>query len=480
MLATSNDKANRICMALSVPQSLLDASGRTFNNAGNEERNFWLDTMFPDLHEMEDDINLHIAPRLGPHIAMFDTSHVASLQPPAKFLAIKLDEAVDRKIITPAEARSEMGFPLDFAAEDPITGATMTEQAQMITALQIAGWDAATIAKIMHLEAPPVVEEPDVPAPSPFGTTPALVPAVPSQNWSAGLSVVRSLRDADERKQQRRATWRQADALTRGQEGVWEAALKRLFARQKAQALKRLESRAARWAKSLETRADPPDINPDDVFDPAFWTTETTTAVQGLFQTLYAASGARVAGSLGSQFSLNDPAVMAQIDYRASQLAEQVTSTTYDAIRSVIMSGIAAGKGIPDISAGIEAVFEQADRARATLIARTETIQASTDGALAAYTQASDQGMLDGYGKVWIAENDERECPDCEALDGEQVAFEDQFSDGEDGPPDHPDCRCAVGAEPMDTTGRSITPEHARDVLQAIAAGDIRATDLVA
>ena len=125
-------------------------------------------------------------------------------------------------------------------------------------------------------------------------------------------------------------------------------------------------------------------------------------------------------------------------------------------------------------------MFAGADATRAELIARTETIAASADGALASYQQGVDAGALDGYGLVWIAELDERCCPACEDLDGEQIAFGDTFSDGEDAPPDHPDCRCAVGAEPMDPTARTIHAQQARDILRAVASGAVRIEELVA
>ena len=471
MLAMSNAKADRICMALSVPKSLLDASGRTFSNAGMEERNFWLDTMLPDLADMEDEINLMLAPRLGPHIAKFDTRHVTALQPPARFLAIKLDEAVDREIITPAEARSEMGFPGDFPKTTTTMGATMTEQAQLITALSGAGWDAPTIAGILSLTPPAEVQAPEP-------VVPLLLPPQPSADlsttWAAGLSLVRSLREVDDRREQRRATWRQADALATAQEAAWVAALKRLFAKQRASTLKRLESRKGRLAKASETRAGD-DFNPDDVFDREYWQSETEAAVQGLYETLIAAAGARVAGGIGVPFDITNPAVMAKINYRATLLAERITGTTYDEIRSIILSGIEGGWDMPTIANGIMAVFDAADSKRATLIARTETISASSDGALAAYDQARSIGALDGMGKVWIADDDERTCEDCLALDGEVVGFDETFSDGTDGPPDHAACRCAVGAEQMDT-GRGVDPEQARDLLTAIAAGHLRAS----
>lgn len=568
MLAVHNDKAQRICVALSVPMSLLDASGRTFSNAGMEERSFWLDTMLPDLADMEDEINLHLAPRLGPHLARFDTSHVVALQPPARFLQIKLDEAVDRKIITPVEARQEMGFPEEFPVEDFTLGATMSEYAELVMALAKAGWDAATIARIVGIEAPPpVVDTATVvePPPTPLLNAPATPPTTDAvgATWTASLSALRGVRDGLSLKERRTAFWRQADAQTRASEGAWVAGLRRLFKRQEEAVTKRLTARSGRWSKARDAAmphgdvayADPGyqadgvkrypvdteahakaawsyinmpknagkysapnlakvkakikaalkrlgvdvaprslevlvafrddalagDFNPDDVFDPTYWAAETEAAVTGLFESLYAAAGARVAGQHGVLFDITNPRVQAQISYRASELAKMVTETTYDAIRSVILNGLQVGATIPEISAGIETVFAEAAGYRADMIARTETIRAAADGSLAAYQQAQAAGALDGYGKVWIGTDDDRECPECSGLDGEIVPFDSVFSNQEDGPPDHPNCRCALGAEPLDGSGRSaMTVEQVRTVLRAVADGHLHMKDLCA
>jgi SPP1 gp7 family putative phage head morphogenesis protein len=255
---------------------------------------------------------------------------------------------------------------------------------------------------------------------------------------------------------------------------VWLSGIRRLFLRQLTTSLARLRTRWARWLR------DPKAVNPDEVFDPAFQRQATSDALTGLFEALFAASGARVAAQHGFAFNVSEPKVMALIEMRVSKLAEQVTTTTYDDIKSVILTGVASGSSIPEVSKGIEAVFAEADSTRATMIARTETIAAAADGALASYRQAVDSGALDGYGKTWIATPDERECPVCQSLDGEQRAFDQPFSDGQEGPPDHVNCRCAIGAEPLDPSDRSLHADDVRTILRAIGDGSLTVRELVA
>lgn len=478
MLQTQQAKVARICMGLGVPLSMLDASGRTFNNGGLEAQNFWTNTVLWDIADFEDEINRNLAPRLGPEIAKFDTRHVEALKAPSKFASISVGDAVDRKILDPEEARTEMGYPQrdpdTIAAQQGNAGPSMTEQSQLVAALASAGWDAATIAKIVGLEAPPkeVETKPLQLPPGAIKVQPQPVDGSNFGTWAQSFSVVRAIRHESTRA----AVWHAMDQQTRAAEGAWVKACRRLFARQRKTTLDRLESRASRWAK----RDDATAVDPGEIFDPAFQEQQTADALSGLFETLLAASGSRVASQHGYGFDVNDPKIQALIDQRVSKLAEEITGTTYDAIRSVVISGIANGASIPSIAQGIEGVFLEADSVRAELIARTETIAASADGALASYQQGYAMGALDGYGKVWIAELDSRCDARCAALDGEVVPFDQTFSSGEAAPPDHPNCRCAIGAEPLDPSDRTLHADDVRGILHAIADGSLTSADLVA
>lgn len=85
-------------------------------------------------------------------------------------------------------------------------------------------------------------------------------------------------------------------------------------------------------------------------------------------------------------------------------------------------------------------------RQRATTIARTETIRSSNFGVSQGFIQAQGQGLLPPeIERTWIVTADGDVCPECEALDGEQVGLDESFSSGDDAPPAHPSCRCAVG-----------------------------------
>src|SRR5204863_36491 len=87
------------------------------------------------------------------------------------------------------------------------------------------------------------------------------------------------------------------------------------------------------------------------------------------------------------------------------------------------------------------------DEARATLIARTETMIAANAGQRLGWDQAVDEGLLTGREKrQWIATDDGELCDECDALDGKTTTLDGEYPDpGGDGPPLHPNCRCTEG-----------------------------------
>lgn len=110
--------------------------------------------------------------------------------------------------------------------------------------------------------------------------------------------------------------------------------------------------------------------------------------------------------------------------------------------RLAVRSGLTPAQ----IDKAVEAYAERYLRYRAMTIARTETMWAANRGILESWAAAVEEGLLDGAAvKVWFASDDERTCPTCgDELDGERVPLGEDFSNGADGPPDHPDCRCTM------------------------------------
>ena len=103
-----------ICIDLGVPKSLMgDASGRTFSNVDGEWRNFWTTTLLNLITELQDQINLNLAPRLdgGANVGWFDLSRIEALQPPAVFSPPLITEAIQTGIATPEQIAAMLNIP---------------------------------------------------------------------------------------------------------------------------------------------------------------------------------------------------------------------------------------------------------------------------------------------------------------------------------------------------------------------------------
>jgi len=151
--------------------------------------------------------------------------------------------------------------------------------------------------------------------------------------------------------------------------------------------------------------------------------------------------GTRALAEVGAAaaFNLVNERVITYLQHTAPKRIRGITDTTWKQLREQLAEGIAAGETIPQLSDRVSAVFADAKGARATLIARTETIDASNFGAVEGYRQS---GVVQQ--KEWLTARDEKVCPICEPLDGEIVDLDQPFSSGDDEPGAHPDCRCSV------------------------------------
>lgn len=129
-----------------------------------------------------------------------------------------------------------------------------------------------------------------------------------------------------------------------------------------------------------------------------------------------------------------------------------ISDTTRNQVIDAVSRGFADGLGQSGTAQYIRDLIPQFSRARAGVIARTETHGAANYGAVGA---ARETGL--NLRKVWISADDARTRPDHAAADGQVVGMDDSFRvGGEDlrfpGDPRGSaanviNCRCAIGYE---------------------------------
>jgi|SRR5579859_1135742 len=145
-------------------------------------------------------------------------------------------------------------------------------------------------------------------------------------------------------------------------------------------------------------------------------------------------------------FDAKHPRMRKWIKKHTAELVDGIDDTTRDEIASLIEDAFAnedpTRKDLTDLIA--ETI---GDDDRAELIAHTETMRAANAGQREAWSQAQEDGYLEeGERRTWIVTDDDNLCPDCEDMDGEEAALEEDYDgDGGEGPPLHPDCRCTEG-----------------------------------
>lgn len=145
-------------------------------------------------------------------------------------------------------------------------------------------------------------------------------------------------------------------------------------------------------------------------------------------------------GPTNIAFNVDSPEAIAWAQEHAGELAVGISDTTEQAIKDAVANAL-AGDGVDAAYDDILAAVGDEDRAE--MIARTEVMDAANEGLAQSWDQAQEEGLLpDNTMKEWIATSEA--CPECDDVDGEQVALDDDFSVGDD-PPLHPNCRCTMG-----------------------------------
>src|SRR5262249_8281632 len=152
-------------------------------------------------------------------------------------------------------------------------------------------------------------------------------------------------------------------------------------------------------------------------------------------------TSAKTGLSIGMKFDVTNPEAVKWAEEHTGDLIDDLPQTTIDQLREIITSGFEEGKDVDELTKAVNDVIGYSDRA--ALIARTETMTAANEGQSQLWDQAIEDGLLTGKERqVWIVTDDDRLCPECEALDGAEAELGGEFpGDGGDGPPLHPNCR---------------------------------------
>ena len=195
------------------------------------------------------------------------------------------------------------------------------------------------------------------------------------------------------------------------------------------------------------------------LLDTAFWDDEMRSLLAVLMPFLIRGAEAGVALQAATVQSLG-VAVDWTIPYTEAadwarkyggKLVRGVTRTTRDRVGVNVSNWIESGESLPALTRQLM-TDHGFSRARAKLIAITETTASYSRGELTAAGELEKEGYFD-YEKEWQTAMDDIVCPICKPLQGERVSGVntnfDTTAGSIKGPPAHPGCRCWVNTIPV-------------------------------
>ncbi len=183
--------------------------------------------------------------------------------------------------------------------------------------------------------------------------------------------------------------------------------------------------------------------------DNDFWRDEAMALYRVLFPLVrQAAQTAAENGitALGADISVNwelvNEAAREWAEAYSYELVTGITDTSRAFLQDALSEWIESGDPLDELISTIdESGFF--GPVRSQMIAETEVTRAFAEGNLIGWRES---GAVSG--KRWRTGMDELVCPICAPLEGEEVALDDVFSDGNgeqhDGPPAHVRCRCWI------------------------------------
>lgn len=395
--------------AFGVPRSRLgDASGRTYSNAGEEWAGYYRTTIRSLALEMSDAINTGLAPKFGLDVCWFDFSANEYLRDEPPFPVEEGLPLYRGGVVTLNEFRTKVLYlpPVDDGDD------LVVQEAVVVGATEDAG-------------SPNSKDTPD----QIVGEVEDDAPPTEADLADTGRQARGARDEQDANVERRRTQWRSFDRTVSRLESKWERSFQRLFDKQMKAVISRLEGKRGRQLvrDMRDTREGDVPPNPDAVFDQRFWLQQTDELSAELYEDVVGEALAQYAAAIDISFDLANPWVQDMIAQRANQLAGQVTTTTFNAIKRQLGEGVGQGESIPKLADRIERLFQQTYKNRATVVARTEVIS-SYNGATAEAIRLTPEDIA--AGQEWLASIDSRTREEHALADGQIVPTGQSFMVG--------------------------------------------------
>lgn len=458
-----------ILAAFGVPESVIgNAAGRTFNNAAEELRVFWIETMMPHLEQIaraldELDNNYYVD---------FDTSQIPiliiskqererysmeefqqgliSMNEYRKFTGRKPveSELADSLLISPnlaPVANTEKPFdtgqvqPVDMGAA-PAPGAPGPEGAQP-PGLPPIGAEQATPAPAEAGAGAGAPTDQVAPGAQPSPEVQQAVSTAPGQltAWRPGIQVKtenQALDDWDVKSEQTTERWTE----------ILDRALERYFERQQ-----RVITEKALGAKARRSLASK-DLDVDSIFDNSVWNRQIADDLSPLLTGIATDAAEMSFKTSDSEEAVNLREIKALVAQQMERV-KKVNDTTKEEIAAALLVAMAIGnereeERLSILRAALAAIFANLLAKRRRVIAEHEAQSAFNGGVFIAGTQMGKSS------KIWVTRRDSNVRSEHRILHGKSVPLSRGFStDGSvlrfPGDPSAPphltiNCRCRL------------------------------------
>lgn len=114
-----NAKIADLVVSMGVPLSILgDSRQAKYENVEADRTTAWRETFHPTMRDLEDLVNIHLAPRLGDDVGWFETTSVPELRPTPLYSDESAPKLLQVGLIGRSEWRVTRGLPAELPKED--------------------------------------------------------------------------------------------------------------------------------------------------------------------------------------------------------------------------------------------------------------------------------------------------------------------------------------------------------------------------
>ena len=416
---------NEIFAAFGVPESVIgNASGRTFSNASEELRVFWMETMAPHLHTLAralDELD-------DKYYVDFDTEDIPILILAKQERERYVMDEFQQGLISLNEYRTATGRKKvdSELADSLLSNPNLTPIANTEKPFKPEEQQPVDMAGVDPNAAPPGLppQEGAMEMPVPAPPTPVPAPDMPAQPTdTAALSPDQQLSEFEKIQHEMQLKFVQeletkADTDTDRWTEILDRALERIFERQQRVVLEKAFGK--RGVKSISSGV----LTVDMIFDREIWDKQLAEDLEPIILAIYTDAKEYVASRTSSNVVM-EPQEVEKLAQQQIERIQQANTTTAEEISSAIAVALMEEDEEERsvlLRLALIAIFLKLISKRRRDIAEHEA-QASYNGGV--YLAGKDNSV--GQTKTWITRKDSRVRNAHKFLEGKTVNFGDGF-----------------------------------------------------